>query len=360
VSAKYLYPIVVSILTCNAYSAASANSDGFARRTEEVTANVHLIDRPIATNAPYEGNSIVIEQTDGLVVVDAGGSPVSGEHIVEQIRSFSDKPVKFLVYTHYHGDHNLGAGAFLKTWPKLTIISTDATRANMTGKPMEYIKTYSSDYAGVTAIAHQQMERSDLSPTMRAGWRQIDDVGSGIVQGYKGLKAYPATLTFGDHLSIPDGRAPVEIVFLGKANTDGDAVVWVPSERVLCAGDIVVNPVPYAAASYPASWLEVLKKIKEYDFAYLVPGHGVVQTDRLYISKMMAALVEIQRQVTPLAKAGVSLDDIYKQTDFDALARSFAGDDDWKLKEFNSFFLHSIVKNVFFEVTGQPIVQGTS
>lgn len=357
-SAKYLYAIVVSILTCS--GTASANSDGFARRTERITAHVHLIERPIASNAPYEGNSIVIEQTDGLVVVDAGGSPVSGAHIVEQIRTFSDKPVKFLVYTHYHGDHNLGAGALLKAWPKLTIVSTDATRVNMTGKPMDYINTYSKDYAGVVALAHQQMERTDLSSTLRAGWGQIGDVGDSIVQAYKDLKAYPATLTFGNHLSIPDEKAAVEIVFLGKANTDGDAVVWVPSERVLCAGDIVVNPVPYAAASYAGSWLEVLKKIKEYDFAYLVPGHGVVQTDGVYVNKVMAAMVEIQRQVTPLAKAGVSLDDVYKRTDFNALAHSFAGDDDWKLKEFNSFFLHSIVKNVFFEVTGQPIVHGTS
>src|SRR6202034_1804347 len=185
-------------------------------------------------------------------------------------------------------------------------------RVNMTGKPMDYIKTYSKDYAGAAALAHEQMQRTDLSSTLRAGWVQLDDVGDSIVQGFKNLKAYPATLTFGDHLSIPDEKAPVEIVFLGKANTDGDAVVWVPSERVLWSGDIVVNPVPYAAASYPGSWLEVLKKIKEYDFAYLVPGHGVVQTDGVYVSKVMAALVEIQRQVTPLAKAGVSLDDVYK------------------------------------------------
>src|SRR5690242_11588527 len=112
-----------------------AASDGFVRQTVQVAPNVHLIYRPVAINAPYEGNSIVIEQSDGLVVVDAGGSPPSGEYIVAEIKKFSNKPVKDLIYTHYHGDHNLGAGAFLKAWPNLTIISTAATKANMSGKP---------------------------------------------------------------------------------------------------------------------------------------------------------------------------------------------------------------------------------
>ena len=71
--------------------------DGFKRETKQLSPHVHLIYRPIATNAPYEGNSIVIEQSDGLVVVDAGGSPVSGRHIAEAIKAFSPKPVKFLI-----------------------------------------------------------------------------------------------------------------------------------------------------------------------------------------------------------------------------------------------------------------------
>jgi glyoxylase-like metal-dependent hydrolase (beta-lactamase superfamily II) len=149
-------------------------------------------------------------------------------------------------------------------------------------------------------------------------------------------------------------------MFLGNANTDGDAVIWIPSERVLISGDIVVHPIPYAAASYPTSWISVLDKLEAYDFAYLIPGHGDVQTDRAYVDQVKAALIEVQRQVVPLAKKNVALDDVYKQTDFKALIASFAGDDKWKMQEFNSFFPHSIIKNVYAETLGLPIVQGTS
>lgn len=337
-----------------------AASDGFVRETMQVAPHVHLIYRPIATNAPYEGNSIVIEQSDGLVVVDAGGSPPSGEYIVAEIKKLSNKPVKDLIYTHYHGDHNLGAGAFLKAWPYMTIVSTAATKANMTGKPMNYIKTYSADYAGELDYAKKQVADPSLPDAVKQGWQQYLDVGDSIVAGYKDMRAYPASVTFTGTYAIPDRDEPVEIAFLGKANTDGDAVIWIPNEKILCSGDIVVNPIPYAAASYPSSWIEVLNKLKTYHAKYLIPGHGEVQTDNAYVDKVIAALEDVRAQVTPLAKKGVTLEDVYKQADFETLKASFAGGDKWKRSLLNSFFLHSIVKNAYFEATGRAIEQGTS
>jgi glyoxylase-like metal-dependent hydrolase (beta-lactamase superfamily II) len=343
-----------------AASPSFAATDGFVRRTVAVAPHVHLVYRPVAINAPYEGNSIVIEQSDGLVVVDAGGSPPSGAYIVAEIKKISNRPVKALIYTHYHGDHNLGAGAFLKSWPDLKIISTAATKANMTGKPMNYIKTYSASYASEIDYAKKQVADPSLPDAVRAGWQQYIDVGNSIVAGYKNMQAYPATATFTDKYAIPDSSEPVEIAFLGNANTDGDAVIWIPNEKVLCSGDIVVNPIPYAAASYPSSWIEVLKKLKTYHAEYLIPGHGEVQTDNVYVDKIIAALEDVRAQVTPLAKKGVKLDDVYKQTDFEKLKSSFAGDDTWKRLLLNAFFLRSIVKNAYFEAAGQPIEQGTS
>ena len=339
---------------------AQAASDGFARLTREITPHVHLIYRPVAINAPYEGNSVVIEQSDGLVVVDAGGAPPAGRHIVEAIKALSPKPVKALIYTHYHGDHNLGAGAFLAAWPHLVIISTEATRRNMTGQPMAYIKTYGRDYAGEIDYAKKQAADAALPQSVRDGWAQYGEVGASIVEGYRNLAAYPATLTFDSRLSIPDALTPVELRFLGRANTDGDAVIWAPTERVLCSGDIVVEPIPYAAASYPSEWIGVLDQLKAFDFAYLVPGHGEVQTDRAYLDKLRGALEDVRAQVAPLARQGVPLDSVYKRTNFENLKSAFAGQDAWRRFLLSAFFLRSIVKNAYAEARGEPIVQGTS
>ena len=135
-------------------------------------------------------------------------------------------------------------------------------------------------------------------------------------------------------------------------------MAWVPSERVLCSGDIVVSPIPYASASFPREWIEVLGKLETYDFKVLIPGHGEPLADHAYVDHLIAALTEVRSRVMPLASAGVTLDEVYKRPDFTRLTEGFAGKDPWLNILFNSFFLRSIVKNAYFEATGQAIVQG--
>jgi glyoxylase-like metal-dependent hydrolase (beta-lactamase superfamily II) len=326
---------------------------------EPVTHFVHLIYKShSSTDAPFEGNVVVVEQSSGLVVIDAGGSPASGRHVVEQIRSISRKPVRWLIYTHYHGDHNLGAGAFRRAWPDLHIVSTDATRRNMTGEAMAYVKTYDTGNQGTIDFAAEQLKRSDLSPSMRAGWQHLADVGPAMIAGYKSMSVYPADVTFARELILYDAVAPVEIRFLGRANTDGDAVIWLPKQRVLASGDIVVMPIPYASASFPAEWIDVLKKLDLFDYAFLIPGHGAVQTDHRYIGTLEVALQEIRSKVQALVDAGQPLEDVQKNVDLESLKAQFAGSDEFDRFLLRAFFLRAIVSNAYKEAKGEPIVQG--
>jgi glyoxylase-like metal-dependent hydrolase (beta-lactamase superfamily II) len=334
--------------------------DGFARVARRVTDHVWLLERPTATDAPFEGNVAVIEQADGLVVVDAGGAPPAGRHIVRLIRSLSPKPVKAIVYTHYHGDHHLGAGALLQAWPRAAVISTERTREHMLGKPMAYIRTYARSYADLMGHAKEQAAIDSLPRSLRDGWSRFAAAGPSIVAGYTGLSPHPATITFRDRLTLPDSLAPVEVMFLGRANTDGDAVAWLPRQRVLATGDIVVHPIPYASACFLGEWIGVLERIKAFDFAHLVPGHGEVQVDRAYVDQLIQALGEIRAQVGPLARQGLSLDDVRRQVDLAALRDRFAGDDAWKRFLMGAVFLGDVVKNAWQEAKGDSIVQGGS
>jgi glyoxylase-like metal-dependent hydrolase (beta-lactamase superfamily II) len=240
----------------------------FARRTEAVSERVHLIYKPNPADPPFEGNIVVIEQTQGLVVVDAGGSPAAGRAAVAEIRKLSGKPVRFLIYTHYHGDHNLGAGAFRAAWPGVTILSTAKTRENMTGPPMAYVKGYAKSYSDMADFAATKAADQTLPARLRAGWARTAQAGPGMVAGYADMAVYPADVTFTDRLSIPDAEAPVAVMFLGRGNTDGDAVVWAPKQRVLASGDLVVAPIPYAAHTYPGEWIATLKRLEALDFRW--------------------------------------------------------------------------------------------
>jgi len=340
-------------------SGAGTPPDPFARHTTAVTDHVWVIYRTLtSTEPPFEGNVVVFEQSGGLVVVDAGGCPRSGQNAVAEIRSISKKPVRYLVYSHYHGDHTLGAGAFRQAWPDLVIVSTARTRASMTGEPMKYVERYDRDNAEMVEHARKRLEQPDLPASLRRGWQHVADSGDAMVAAYRNLRVYPADVTFDESLTIPDKDVPLEIRFLGEANTDGDAIVWAPRQRVVATGDIVVNPVPYASASFPAKWIEVIAALKGLQYQKLIPGHGPVLSDTTYLDRLSAALSEVTGQVSKLAAEGKSLDEVSKQVKLEALAEQFSAGDDWDRARFGDFFSGPVVSNAYKEAKGQPIVQG--
>ncbi len=330
----------------------------FARQTQAITDRVHLIYKPDAVTPPFEGNVVVIEQSRGLVVVDAGGSPASGRAVVAEIRKISPKPVRFLIYTHYHGDHNLGAGAFRAAWPGVTIVSTAKTRENMTGPPMAYVATYAKSYSDMADFAAKAAVDPKVPEAARAGWARTAKAGPGMVAGYASLTVYPADLTFTDRLTLPDPDAPVEVMFLGRGNTDGDAVIWAPRQRVLASGDLVVAPIPYAAHTYPGEWVATLKRLEGFDFADLVPGHGPVMTDRAYLERLIAALQTVRDQVRPLAKAGLPLDEVRTRVDLTAMQAGFTGEDAWLKTLIGAVFTGDLVANAYKEARGEAVIQG--
>ncbi|UTP39523.1 MBL fold metallo-hydrolase [Phenylobacterium sp. LH3H17] len=341
-----------------AVAAALTPAQVFARETTAVAPHIWLIAKPAVTDPPFEGNVVVIEQARGLVVVDAGGAPVSGQAVVAQIRKLSGKPVSWLVYTHYHGDHNLGAGAVRAAWPGVQIVSSARTRENMTGPPMAYVTTYGKSYGEMAAFAAAQAGDAKLPQALRDGWRRAAEAGPAMVEAYSDLKPYPADLTFESRIKLADEVAPVEIAYLGRANTDGDVVVWAPKQRVLATGDIVVAPIPYAAHTFPGDWIEVLRKLKAYDFKLLIPGHGPPQTDRAYLDRLIAALESVRAQVAPLAKADLPLDEVRRRIDLEPIRKAFAGDDPWLRYVLSAVFTGDLIANAYKEARGETVIQG--
>jgi glyoxylase-like metal-dependent hydrolase (beta-lactamase superfamily II) len=228
----------------------------------------------------------------------------------------------------------------------------------MTGPPMAYVANYARSYSDMADFAAGQAADPKLPQPLREAWARTAAAGPGMVAGYTGMKVYPADRTFTDRFSIPDRQAPVEVLFLGRGNTDGDAVVWAPRQRVLAAGDLVVTPIPYAAHTYPGEWIATLKKLETFDFAYLVPGHGPVMTDRAYVEKVIAALATVRTQVGALAKAGVPLDEVRKRIDLTAMKASFAGDDPWLGSLIEAVFASDLVSNAYKEARGESVIQG--
>ena len=146
-------------------------------------------------------------------------------------------------------------------------------------------------------------------------------------------------------------------MFLGRANTDGDAVAWLPRQRIVMTGDIVVSPIPFGFGSYPESWIAVLARLKALNPAMLVPGHGEPMADTAYLDRLSATIADIRAQVGPLARQGMSVEEVRTHVDFSAQTAIF-GTTPRYASAFQSLWLAPMVENAWKEARGIAIVQG--
>ena len=337
--------------------------DGYYQEVRSVASGVWVLLQPRMQVQPA-GNVTVIEQQDGLVLVDTGGSPGAGRRVVETVKGLSPEAVKAVIVTHWHGDHALGLTEIQKAWPEARTIATRATQEHLqTPKTMN--TPAEPDEARNRELQEQLRGFGEYSAQMagkaetdagRQGWAGAERLFHQYVIDMDGALTRTTAEGFTDRLVLDDPRSPVEVRFLGRANTDGDAVVWLPKQRVVVTGDVVVAPIPYGFGSYPGEWTGVLEAVKSLDFAVLVPGHGAPQTDATYLDRLLALLEDVREQV---AKAGpaATLEEVRAVVDLSHHRKLFAGDDPWLAYWFDSYWTQPIVASAYKEAHGEPIVQ---
>jgi glyoxylase-like metal-dependent hydrolase (beta-lactamase superfamily II) len=312
------------------------------------------------------GNVTVIEQRDGLVLVDAGGSPGAGRRIVAMVKSLSPKPVKAVVITQWHGDKPQGLSEILKVWPGARTIATDTTRVHLADPKTMNTPAAPDAVRNAKFLEQVQGQIDYLQKSSDAAKsepiRQGFDSAARMFRQYRldmdGALTLATKEGFKDRLVIADPDRPVEAMFLGRANTDGDAVVWLPKQKIVVAGEIVIAPFPYGFESYPADWIATLGKLRAMPWRILIPGHGMPETDRAQLDRIVAVLKEVRAQVAPLVKQGLTLDQVKAKVDLSARAKTFFGDDPWLAMWLNQFFTDGIVTSAYKEAKGEPIVQG--
>jgi glyoxylase-like metal-dependent hydrolase (beta-lactamase superfamily II) len=338
--------------------------DGYFQEVRTIAPGVWLLMEPRFQVQPI-ANVTVVEQADGLVLVNAGGSPGAGRRIVAMVRALSGKPVKAVVVTDWHGDRPQGLSEILKAWPAARTIATRVTQAhlrdphtmNSPATPDAAAnEAYQKKIAGFLAYCRKMGEQA-TDPRDRAAWaaavRLFDQYGRDM----DGALTLSTAEGFESRLSLRDSHTPVEARFLGRANTDGDAVVWLPRQRILVTGDMVVAPFPYGFESYPADWITTLGKLRKYPFLVLIPGHGAPQRDRAYVDRLIAALQEVRTQVGDLVARGATFEEVKRRVDVSRTVQGFVGDDPWLRRWMAAYWTDPIVTSAYKEAKGEPIVQ---
>jgi glyoxylase-like metal-dependent hydrolase (beta-lactamase superfamily II) len=317
---------------------------------------IWVISRPEVLRQPVEPNVTVIVNEGDVVVVDGGGTPLAAENALRLIRTVTDKPVSVLVNTHWHGDHHMGNQVYRAAFPGLSIVSHANTRRDVTGAPMRYLERLPASYRGALDDFRQREAKGELTERQRI---LAADLELGLHEAQRTVVT-PADLTIEDGLVIHRGTREIQVRWLGRGNTEGDLVVWLPGEKVLAAGDLVVEPIPYGFGSFPREWTEALERIAALDFAVLVPGHGALQRDRTYVRRLQALLHEVRTQVGAAVARGLDLDATRKAVDLSVFRKEFVGEDPYLQQLFDAWWTSPIVRSAWLEAKVQPIVQGAS
>ncbi len=154
-----------------------------------------------------------------------------------------------------------------------------------------------------------------------------------------GLEPVYPTMLVEDEQIFERGERKIVVQWIGRANTDGDLIVWLPEEKILVTGDILVAPIPYAFDAPMLDWPETLERLAGFDTKQIVPGHGAPQEDAKYALQVSSLIRDTVEEVRTAAKNGAAYEDLREAVDLTAHKAVFAGDNPWAVNAWNSYYL---------------------
>ena len=299
---------------------AGATYTGKAFTFNEVVPGVY---HAIGTGALAVGcNASVIVNADDVMVIDTNLSPGAAWALREELKSLTPKPVRYVVNTHWHWDHAHGNQIY---GPDVTVIGHEYTRAklaagdSMKGRSYEMFIT-----TGLPArIADLKAKLAAAPADGRAALASQLAIAETQLAGSKVLVPAPPTLTFTDHLTLVRGGREIRLLYLGRAHTGGDIVVFLPKERLVITGDLLVEGTSYIGDGFTAEWPATLEKLRALDFDTTLPGHGAVFRGKAKIDHFIAYVRDFRRQAEALHNAGVPAEAAAAKMDMRAHATNY-------------------------------------
>jgi cyclase len=335
--------------------AAPLFGDADERRVTRLADGVYAIQHKNSSDGNVNGNTTVIVGDREVFVVDSCYSPSAAREDIAQIRQWTNKPVGYLLNTHFHNDHNNGNKTYLDAFPSLAIVAQEETKKDMDLIQPGNIERSPKQLAAAIAAFKQgkDLRGQALSEEDK---KQVQELLPGLEQQlseFKTMVYQPPTLTFTDSLDIDIGNREVQVKHLGRGNTPGDAIVYLPKEKILIVGDLLVYPIPYTFDSYPAEWIQTLQKLALLDAETIFPGHGPVLHDKTYLyleaDLFKSAVDQVRARIRQIGHPGFhSVDEVKGSVKLTPFRTRFAGDDKDLQAEFDDMTVH-LVKLVFNE-----------
>ena len=328
-------------------------------QTEEVAPGVFVIVSPDPLGLANHSNSAFIVTGDDVILIDTQFTRAFTTEVLGIVRDGSHRKISVLINTHWHDDHTFGNQLVRVGNPNVEIIATSQTKRDMAGIGVTNRKQQVAGapeglkFFQACVDSNKTVDGKPLSPQELAAYRSTIGIMGQYLAEQPQFELTLPTKTFDDKLVLRRGQRAIEVRHLGPAVTDGDAVVWLPVERILIAGDIVDNPLPFAYRSNVNGWIAALDEIKKLNPRIIVPGHGEIMRDMQGVDRLRAMLVSIRDQTNASVANGDSLQAVQAKIKIDDLRAGTVGTNRMLAFLFDDFFLKPAVASAFKEATGK-------
>ena len=333
------------------------------RTVTKLAEGIYEIRHPDAPDQFPQSNTTVIIGERDVLVVDSCYLPSAAREDIAQIKKWTSKPVRYLVITHWHGDHANGNAAYAEAFPGVSIIAHVETAKRLAGFTPGRLERYTRR---TTQIREQLASGKDErgNPLSDIDKKQLGEVLPGmepVLAEFKPLRDPLPDMVFDEELNLDLGSRPVEIKFLGRGNTAGDAVVYLPKDKILITGDLLDHPIPYLGGGFPFDQIVTLRRMAQLDAQIIVPGHGDVLRDRVFLNDLVEFLetvtAEVERQVYRLGNGFRRLDavraGVEQNVDVAKWRKRFAGDNKDDIEFFDTFSWPGVVTAAHAQIAGR-------
>ncbi|MBL9124960.1 MAG: alkyl/aryl-sulfatase, partial [Planctomycetaceae bacterium] len=257
-------------------------------------------DRVYAATGYALANVLFVETNDSVVVIDTTESPAVAKRILEEFRKVSDKPIRYVIYTHFHGDHINGTASFMADKPHVIAQQLHKPEILRYRLLIEYNQRLNAIQFGMN------LPDSDRGISLAREAQQL-------VRGY----VLP-DMSFDERLRLEEGSVKFELYHM-PGETNDHTVVWLPEQKTLFCGDLFYWSFPMLASPMKPDrpvleWAEACDRMRALEPEYLVPSHGEPITGKEKIQEILtnyaAAIRSVHDQVVRGINLGLTLEQV--------------------------------------------------
>ena len=300
---------------------------------QKVADGVYAVIRREPAGFWFNANNVFIVGKRGVIVVDANLTAAYSREVIAALREITDKPVRYVINTHWHEDHIIGNRAYREAFPNVKFVGHRSTLKDLPEIGGANRKGTLQNGRGFVGMLEANLDRGESI----AGGAITDEERAGYGSDIKFVSSYLAeSSTFeiimpdvlvDDRLELKQNGRNVEVLFFGRAHTGADLIVHLPKEKIAITGDLMVHPVPLlGSTSYPLEYAATLEKLKALGAKTYIPGHGPVMNDDSFLDKTIALASAVRDRSKTAYKAGETVEQMRTKIDLSDHSKVFAAD----------------------------------